>query len=452
MWLPGTDATSSRPHGSQEELTPPFPIPPTLQATSEAKYHERGELHSGADKEAFPSDPFANKVDPFAAGTPPWHDPAALYDTPRSVARSTAPTSQPHTELIKVSPVPAARQRRKSDPCVGDVPANLDSGPPTYEEVTFQMVQPTVTTNSHSSEKLSHAKVAEEFASWQGNSKEESLTLFPSVDEIEEEILKKHQEKAESGRSSPTLQAGAPTPPVAEAKQEVSLSNMFDDPKYFTQTHIDSVVEQMRLVSPEPDSTGTDELTTGYDIPLELIQKLRSERNEGEKATTSGSSSLPPNAPPPTQTRTSPVPPPLPDRNPPPKMMQVVSSPHPVHHGPPLPERNTNANSKSSSMHGAHASQTRPPVAAPRSTRLQESELPPLPPRSTKARSASPQPPSQSDTAAPQQLPFGAQRWRAEMLQQGYREEVVQRALAVAGEDLKLAERILKAFGSGGLP
>ena len=450
MWFPGTDATSSKPHGSQEELTPPFPIPPALQPASEAKYHERGELQSGAAKEAFPSDAFANQVDPFATGTPPWHDPAALYDTPRSsMAQSTAPTSQPRTEVIKASPVPATRQRRKSDPCVGDQPLNLGSGPPTYEQVTFQMQQPSGATNSHSSEKLSHAKVAEEFASWQGNSKGESLTLFPSVDEIEEEILKKHQEKAESGRSSPTLQAGAPTPPVAEAKQEMSLSNMFDDPKYFSQKQIDSVVEQMRIVSPDPDSTGTDELTAGYDVPLELIQKLRSERNEGEKAATSGSPPLPPNAPSPSQTRTSPVPPPLPDRNPPPKMMQVVSQP--VHHGPPLPERNTNTNSKSSPMHGAHAPQTRPPVAAPRSTRLQESELPPLPPRSTKARSASPQPPGQSDTA-PQQLPFGAQRWRAEMLQQGYSEQVVQRALAVAGEDLELAERILKAFGSGGSP
>ena len=452
MWLPGADSASSRPPGSHEELTPPFPIPQALQPASELKYQERGDPSSGPNANPYPSDPFANQVDPFATGTPTWHDPAALYDTPRhSAARSAVPASEPHSDIVQANPVPAARQRRKSDPCVGDSPVNVDSGVPTYEEVTLKSVP----TNARSAEKLTHAKAAVDFASWEGNSEGNSLSLFPSVDEIEKEILKKHQEKAESGRSSPMVHTGTHTPPVAEAKQEMSLSNVFDDPKYFSQRHIDAVVDRMRVESPEPDSTSPDEFASGYDIPLELIQKLRLERTEGEKTTAPGSSPLPPTAPPSSQPRTSPAPPPLPERNPPPKMMQVVASPQPTQPGPPLPERNANSSNKQFQMHGAHTPQARPPVAAPRVTRLQEPELPPLPPRNVKARSTSPQPPSHVDSTvhpSPKQLPSGSQAWRVEMLRQGYSEQVVQRALAVAGEDLQLAERILKAFGSGTLP
>lgn len=431
---PGTDAVSGRQYGSQEELTPPFPIPKSLQPATEATYQE-----------PYPSDPFANQVDPFASGTPRWHDPVALYDTPRPSAVQN--TGEPRSELAKASPIPAARQRRKSDPCVGDAPVNPSSGMPTHEEVTLP---PSVPTNaSCSAEELPHA---DEFASWQGNSKATSLTLFPSVDEIEEEILKKHQ-KATSGRSSPTVQGdGACAPAVAKEKQEMSLAGVFDDPKYFSQMHIDAVVDQMKLESPERDTTSPDEFTTGYDIPLELIKKLRSERSEGEKTTSPGSSPVPLNALPSSHPRISPVPPPLPDRNPPSKMMQVVSSPHTAQPRPPLPERNANSSSKQSSMHTA---QTRPPVAAPRAVRMPDPDLPPLPPRNTKARSASPQPPIHSDTAGlptPQELPPASQRWRVEMVQQGYSDQVVQRALAVAGDDLILAGRILKAFGSGTLP
>ena len=442
LWPPSTDATSGRQYGSQEELTPPFPIPKSLQPATEATYQE-----------PYPSDPFANQVDPFASGTPKWHDPVALYDTPRpSAVQNTGPAGEPRSELAKASPIPAARQRRKSDPCVGDTPVNPSSGRQTCEEVTLQNPPPSVPTNACSTEELPRAKAAEEFASWQGNSEAAPLTLFPSVDEIEEEILKKHQKTA-SGRSSPTVQGdGACAPAVAGAKQEVSLAGVFDDPKYFSQSHIESVLDRMRLESPEPDATSPDEFSTGYDIPLELIQKLRSERNEGEKTTTPGSSPVPLNTPPSSHPRISPVPPPLPDRNPPSKMMQVVSLPQTAHPGPPLPERNSNSSSKQSPI---HTPQTRPPVAAPRMARVPDPDLPPLPPRNTKARSASPQPPIHSDTAGlpnPQELPPASQRWRVEMVQQGYSDQVVQRALAVAGDDLILAGRILKAFGSGTLP
>ena len=450
MWLPSSEANNTKQHGSSEDLAPPFPIPPSLQPSSEATYYEREELPIAAGKKAFPNDPFDDQ-DPFASGTPSWHDPTALYDTPRPSIR--APPGQPRSESVKTTPVAAARhQRRNSDPCVGDIPLNLDGGQPTHEEVTLAS-QHSLPTTSRSSEKLpSHSKAAEEFASFQGNPQMESLKLFPSVDEIEEEILKKHKEKAESSRA----------PPLSADGKELSLSGVFDDPKYYKQAHIDAMVERMKSMSPDLDSTGTDEFTAGgYDIPLELIQRLRSERFGDEKnATTTASPPPQVHAPP-----SSPVPPPLPDRTPAPKMMTVVASPQPLHPGPPLPEKNVGSNGKQSLLHTSlHPTlQSRPPVAAPRVARAQESELPPLPPRNAKARSASPQPPDQSDVlpTTSKQHTLGApagskehmrQEWRREMLHQGYTDEVVQRALTVAGEDLELGERILKAFGAGGFP
>ena len=435
MWI-----TSSGQSG--EEQIPPFPVQTSGGSPHNLlKSTNSNNVAVSQPKEADAKDLFTgHKFDPFEGNSRDWGDPGTFYDVPPPPRKARELESQ-HSHPSSLSPN-TRHKKQLSDP-FGESSKQSDNKmsenhqwpqpdlkgyvPPStsFEPVNMQH-------KASSQEVGPHHYPSQKSEEHVVNQEQANLSLFPSVDEIEQQILQKHNDSPspKSARGTAATRSSREDLSGEQQDRERTFSSLFDDPKY---------IGLDRIPTPsvnQPGGGGEDEDLTGqseeYSTPLELLHM----KSQSEDPATQPSSNSPP---------------PLPERNQ--LKMTVVSSGL----APPLPERVLNPKSES-------------PTPMPRAqsrTGSSKRDIPPLPPRQNRARSSSPQPEHksvESDTTKKATLPSsgrrgmqsqenvaqhrsGQQHNTLELLERGYSRDEIQRALAVSGGDLQLAQRILQAFG-----
>ena len=439
-------AISPRPHSmwiassqqSTEEVVPPFPVPTSNASPHTPLKSSNSAVVSGRGKETAPVDPFAGqKHDPFEGDSRDWDNTVGFYDVPPPPRKAVNEIEK--QQLSTGSPRPQPK-KQFSDPLGNSSPQpdNKKSDSLQQHALARGYVPPSNSFESVNTQQKENQRVSP--STWSGeptsDTESSTLKLFPSVDEIERQILLKHSDQSLQDKPLPpipTKEEVKVQPP--EKERERTFSSIFDDPKYLgidripppSGGHSDGGVGDLRSDNPmEP-----------YDDPLELMH-LKSQAAEGVRSKSPGVS-----------------PPPLPERNVP--KMTVVSSSL----APPLPDRPSGSKPDS-------------PVPMPRSHVRgggKPDDIPPLPPRNNRARSTSPHTDYRGndiDNSKKATLPSDGRRMMqshenvaqhnsgvagqstaSHLLEQGYSKDEIDRALAVSGGDYQLAQRILKAFGQG---